>query len=188
MVNISQTFYAASRSDWRGWLQTHHASAADIWLVMCKKHSKKQCVSYDEAVEEAICFGWIDTTAKSVDCDTWVQRYCPRRAKSSWSELNKERARRLVQDGLMTEAGSRVLPDLSLEEVELRDDVKEALQCDPCVWASFCKFPLYYRRIRVGFVESARTRPEEFQKRLDNFIKATALNRMIGTHRFDTRK
>ena len=177
---ITETFYAVDRAAWRGWLQQNHAAASEIWLLMPSKASGKPGVSYLHAVEEALCFGWIDGIAKRQDADFTAQRFTPRRPKSNWTELNKERARRLIASGLMTEAGRAVLPDLSLEAFSIAPGILAALQTDAETWANFQQFPDLYQRVRVGFIEEMRKQPAEFHKRLDHFLKQTKRNKLYG--------
>lgn len=99
------TTYAATGEDWRAWLQANHASAADVWLIFYKKHTGKPSVSLKEAIEEALCFGWIDSVMKSLDDERYMLRFTPRKPKSNWSEYNKQRVRELIAAGRMTEAG-----------------------------------------------------------------------------------
>ncbi|HET9360298.1 MAG TPA: YdeI/OmpD-associated family protein [Vicinamibacterales bacterium] len=94
-----------SRAAWRKWLEEHHATSRGVWLVFAKKHTKLPSLSYDEAVEEALCFGWIDSLVKSIDDRFHRQMFTPRKAKSAWSALNRTRAARLIEAGLMTAAG-----------------------------------------------------------------------------------
>lgn len=120
-IDASDTLHAATRGEWRAWLNENHASAPEVWLVFYKKTSGKLGVSYEEAVEEALCFGWIDGKAKSLDAERWAQRFTPRRPRSNWSESNKKRVRRLIEQGLMTSAGlSRVT--FPLEEMDKAAD------------------------------------------------------------------
>jgi uncharacterized protein YdeI (YjbR/CyaY-like superfamily) len=137
-------------------------------------------VSYIDSVYEALCFGWIDGIGKSVDDTYRAQRFTPRRPKGNWTELNKERARRLIEQGLMTPAGHAVLPDLTLTDVVVADDIAAALQRDPQTWSNYEAFPELYRRIRIGYIEEVRKQPEVFASRLDNFVKQTARNKMFG--------
>ena len=88
-MEITKTYYVATRSEWCKWLQKHHTSATEIWLIYYKKHTGMPRVSYNDAVEEALCFGWIDSLVKRVDADTYAQKFTPRKSKSKWSELNK---------------------------------------------------------------------------------------------------
>jgi uncharacterized protein YdeI (YjbR/CyaY-like superfamily) len=116
-----------------------------------------------------------------MDAERSAQRFTPRRLKSNWTELNKERARRLIASGRMTEAGMATLPDLTVEAFQIAPDILSALQADPQTWAHFQQFPDLYQRIRIGFIEEIRRQPEVFRQRLDNFLKKTKQNKMFGT-------
>lgn len=179
-MDITVTFYAKDRAEWRQWLMDNHQTASEIWLVYYNKDSGKPSVPYIQAVEEALCFGWIDGIAKKIDEESRGQRFTPRRPKGNWTELNKERARRLIAAGLMTEAGYAKLPDLSLDLFQIAPDILEALQADPQVWANFQAFPGIYHRIRITFIEEMRKQPEEFKKRLEKLIEKTRQNKMFG--------
>jgi uncharacterized protein YdeI (YjbR/CyaY-like superfamily) len=110
-MEIGETLLVHSAAEWREWLALHHAEKKEIWLVYYKKTSGKTGITYEESVEQALCFGWIDGAIKGIDKDTYAGRFTPRRAKSPWSESNRVRVARLVRDGGMTEAGLAVLPD-----------------------------------------------------------------------------
>ncbi len=105
MAEIGETFLAPTREVWRTWLAEHHATSAEIWLVFGKKGSGVQTVSLEEAVEEAVCFGWIDSRLKRIDDRTHALRFSPRKPKSVWSQSNKDRVERLIAQGRMTPAG-----------------------------------------------------------------------------------
>ena len=180
-MEITKTLYVPDRAAWREWLAENHVTVPEIWLLYAKKSSGKPGVAYSDAVEEALCFGWIDGLAKKFDADFSAQRFTPRRVKSNWSELNKERVRRLIIAGQMTAAGLAMLPDLSPEKFIIAEDVLAALQADPQIWENFQKFPDAYKRIRIGFIEDRRKYPEDFQKRLVNFLKMTTQNKTFGT-------
>ena len=109
-MEIGETLYVIDRGDFRKWLQENHTSKKEIWLIQYKKATKKPSINYVEAVEEALCFGWIDNTEKSMDAERYATRFSPRRPKSNWTETNKERARRLIAEGKMTESGWAKLP------------------------------------------------------------------------------
>jgi uncharacterized protein YdeI (YjbR/CyaY-like superfamily) len=98
-----------SRAAWRAWLQRHHASSKGVWVVMAKKHTGLASVSYNDAVEEALCFGWIDTTLNPIDATHYKQLFTPRRPRSTWAASNKARVERLIAQGLMTPAGLAVI-------------------------------------------------------------------------------
>jgi uncharacterized protein YdeI (YjbR/CyaY-like superfamily) len=97
--------YLKNREEWRNWLKQFHDKSSGIWLVFYKKHTGKSTLEYDEAVEEALCFGWIDSIIKKIDDDKYVRKITPRKAGSRWSELNKKRVSKLKKQGQMTEAG-----------------------------------------------------------------------------------
>ena len=109
-MEIGETLYVTSEDGFRKWLEENHQSRKEIWLIQYKKATKKPSISYVDAVEEALCFGWVDGTQKSVDAERYALRFSPRRPKSNWTETNMERAKRLISEGKMTEAGYAVLP------------------------------------------------------------------------------
>ena len=109
-MEVGETLLVSRREEWREWLAQHHDEFREIWLVYYKKTSGKTGISYEESVEEALCFGWIDGAIKGIDKETYAGRFTPRRAKSPWSDSNRERVARLLRNGRMTEAGIKVLP------------------------------------------------------------------------------
>ncbi len=116
---------AETRKAWRSWLARHHRSKREIWLISYKKGSGKRSLDYESAVEEALCYGWIDGQIKSIDAEHYVMRFSPRRARSNWSGSNRSRVRRLVEAGKMTKAGIATLPvdlraELGLESAQSR--------------------------------------------------------------------
>lgn len=110
-MEIGETLLVHSAVEWREWLTQYHATKKEIWLIYYKKTSGKTGITYEESVEQALCFGWIDGAIKGIDKDTYAGRFTPRRAKSPWSESNRQRVARLLRDGSMTEAGLAVLPE-----------------------------------------------------------------------------
>jgi uncharacterized protein YdeI (YjbR/CyaY-like superfamily) len=180
-MEITETLYVPDRAQWRAWLAANHATATEIWLIYHNQASGKPRIPYLDAVEEALCFGWIDSIQKRVDAERTAQRFTPRRPGSFWSELNKERARRLIATGQMTEAGRAALPDLSAQPLQIPEDILAALRADATAWENFQRFPEVYQRIRIAYIDGARGRPEEFQKRLANFLKKTRENKQFGS-------
>jgi uncharacterized protein YdeI (YjbR/CyaY-like superfamily) len=180
-MQVTQTFYAPTRAEWRAWLEAHHATAKEIWLLTYARDTGKPSIPYLHAVEEALCFGWIDGIAKKLNERQNAQRFTPRRARSHWTELNKERMRRLIAQGKMTPAGLAVAPDLSIAAFRIPADILLELQNDPVVWRHFKGFPDSYQRIRIGYIEEMRRQPDIFRTRLDNFLKQTRQNKMFGT-------
>lgn len=177
-MEIRETFNAETRAEWRTWLETHHFSTAEIWLVL-KKSPNSTELTYLDAVEEAICFGWIDGISKPLNDLERAQRFTPRRLRSNWTELNKERARRLIKLGLMTDAGLAVIPDLD-QKFHVSANVERRLRADPDAWDNFNTFPDLYRRVRVGYIQEMILNPIEFERRLGNFIRQTAQGKMFG--------
>jgi uncharacterized protein YdeI (YjbR/CyaY-like superfamily) len=196
-MEIGKTLYAKNREAWRKWLKKNHLREPEIWLVNYKKNSGKSRVPYNDAVEEALCFGWIDSIAKPVDDISWAQRFTPRRKNSRLSELNRERVRRLIKAKKMTKYGlEKIKHELhedsksaaggikknpKLNHYVLPADILKILKADPVVWKNFKKFPESYKRIRLGWIDNSRNRPDAFKTRLNYFIKMTAKNKRFGT-------
>lgn len=109
-MEIGETIYVITGEEFRKWLFKNHQTKKEIWLIQYKKATKKPSINYLDAVEEALCFGWIDGLEKSIDAERYALRFSPRRPKSNWTETNKERARKLIAEGRMTEAGRATLP------------------------------------------------------------------------------
>lgn len=110
-MDVGETLLVRSRDQWRRWLARNHDKKKEIWVVFYKKTSGKTGMSYDESVEEALAYGWIDGQAKGIDEETWACRFTRRKPKSNWSESNIARIRKLLADGRMAEPGLAVLPD-----------------------------------------------------------------------------
>jgi uncharacterized protein YdeI (YjbR/CyaY-like superfamily) len=106
MIEQQELFFK-NRDEWRDWLEKNYSKSEGIWIVYFKKHTKKETLTYNEGVEEALCFGWIDSIVKSIDNEMYKQRYTPRRKNSVWSEVNKKRVEKLIQEKKMTEAGMK---------------------------------------------------------------------------------
>ncbi len=162
------------------WLTENYGKEKEIWLVYPKKASGKPRILYNDAVEEALCFGWIDSTAKRIDDDSYAQRFSPRNPKSPYSEANKERLRKLVKEGLVIPSIKAAIQDIIDEDFVVPSDILDALKANKVAWENFQKFSLQYQRIRVAYVEGARDRPDEFKKRLNNLIKLTEKNKQFG--------
>jgi len=110
VMDIGETIYVTTGAEFRKWLAENHSTKKEIWLVQYKKATQKPSINYISAVEEAICFGWIDSFEKGMDSERYATRFTPRRPKSNWTETNKERASRMIAEGKMTEAGRITLP------------------------------------------------------------------------------
>ena len=109
-MEVGETLYVTTGAELRKWFVKNHRTKKEIWLVRYKKATGKPSMNYVQAVEEAICFGWIDGFEKSMDAERYATRFSPRRPKSNWTETNKERAKKMIAAGKMTEAGLAVMP------------------------------------------------------------------------------
>ena len=174
-----ETKYFTNRQDWRKWLENNFETRDDIWLEYPKKETGKKRILYNDAVEEALCFGWIDTTVKSLNKETTIQRFCKRRNNSSYSQANKERLKWLLENGLIHRSVFEDIEKVTKEKFVFSRDIVEELKTDKNTWENFQKMSEPYKRIRIAYIESARKRPEEFEKRLNNFIDKTKENKMI---------
>ena len=176
-------FRARSRAAWRAWLERHHATAREVWLVYAKKHSGKPTVRYAEAVEEAICFGWIDTTVHPLDANYYLQRFTPRTDLRNWSKLNLDRFDRMVAEGRMTDAGrAKRPPDVAppAPRFHARDPVpafiRRAVAAHPGAQRTFLELAPTYRRDYVRWIVEAK-KPETRERRLAEAIRRLESNR-----------
>lgn len=184
-MEIGKTLYVSDGEQWRAWLAEHHDKEQEIWLIYYKKGSGKPRIPYNDAVEEALCYGWIDSIVKGIDDRKYTQRFTPRKPKSNLSAMNRERVYRLLAQGKMTGAGLAAIEhvfdaDEQPAEPEIAPDIEQALQQDRETWQNFQGFPDSYKRIRIAFIEGARSRPEVFEQRLRYFLKMTAQNNRFG--------
>jgi uncharacterized protein YdeI (YjbR/CyaY-like superfamily) len=148
-MNISKTLYVTNRDDWRVWLEKNHKTEKEIWLIYYKKHTNQPRIPYDDAVEEALCFGWIDSIVQKIDDQRYAQKFTPRKSVSKWSELNKRRVRKLLKEGKMTQAGLTKVGDGVLEaeerskveakkkELVIPEYFKEAFRGNEKAWENF---------------------------------------------------
>lgn len=174
-----ETFYTSDRNEWRQYLADHFATSTEIWFIFPMKGSGEESLSYNDAVEEALCFGWIDSTIKHTDELHRAQRFTPRRNGSPYSRPNIERLIWLDARGMIRpEVRESILPVIR-EPFVYPPDIIEALKRDEAVWENYLQFSEPYRRIRIAYIEAARKRPEEFAKRLNSFIEKTRRGRMI---------
>ena len=178
--NVPARLYVAEREAWRQWLQVNYQTENEIWLVYARKQSGKPRIRYNDAVEEALCFGWIDSITKTIDADHYSQRFTPRKARSSYSQTNIERLRRLISQGKVLPEIQAGLGSLLEEEFVFPPDIEAALRANQQVWQNFQKFSGSYQRIRIAYVETGRNRPGEFEKRLNHLIRKTEQNKQFG--------
>ena len=179
-MEITKTLYVTKRKDWRAWLMKNYKTKKQIWLVYHKKATGQPRIQYNDAVEEALCFGWIDSIVKSLDAERSVQRFSPRKPKAKYSQANVERLRSLVAKKRVVREVAETLGDLLNEKFIVPPDILKAIKSNTTAWKNFQKFSDSYKRIRIAFIAGARHRPAEFKKRLKHFINMTEKNKMFG--------
>ena len=174
-----ETFSTSERSEWRRYLAEHFQTSQVIWFVFPMKDSGEKSLSYNDAVEEALCFGWIDSTIKHIDPLHRAQRFTPRRKGSPYSRQNIERLIWLDAHGMIhPSVRDDILPVIRAPYI-FPTDIIEALKQNDAVWDNYQHFPDSYQRIRVAYIDAARKRPDEFLKRLNYFIEKTRQNKLI---------
>jgi uncharacterized protein YdeI (YjbR/CyaY-like superfamily) len=179
-MKISETLYVVDRKEWRFWLAKNCSKKKEIWLIYYKKSSKKPRIPYNDAVEEALCYGWIDSTVKSIDEEKFAQRFTPRKSKKV-SVMNKERVTRMLKQKKMTKRGLDVIDLEEEKEFTISEDIIKAFKENKQAWQNFQKFPEYYKRIRIGYLEMQRKHSNKsFERSLNNLIKKSRDNKKFG--------
>ncbi|MCX6145541.1 MAG: YdeI/OmpD-associated family protein [Ignavibacteriales bacterium] len=179
-LDEAKLLYVTNHRDWRDWLKRHHKSEKEVWLVYYKKHTGKPRIPYNDAVEEALCFGWIDSIVKSIEEDRFAQRFSLRNPKTPYSQANKERLRALVKQGKVLDEVLVTLGNLGEDQFEMPPNILKAIKANKKAWKNFQTFSQPYIRIRLAFIDAARNRPQVFTKRLRYFIEMTEKNRQFG--------
>jgi uncharacterized protein YdeI (YjbR/CyaY-like superfamily) len=179
-----------NRKDWRKWLGKNSSSVDGFWMVNYKKHTKKECITYDDAVGEALCFGWIDGKIKRINDEYFVRWFTPRRTGSRWSKYNIERIERLIKDGKVTQAGldayqealkrPHLMYDIrSSGDPEIPDDLLQAMKGDVMAFDNFVKFPPSARRTYIDWLNYAK-KAETRSGRILKITEASRQNRRPG--------
>lgn len=183
-----RTLDVRTRARWHAWLEKHHASATEIWLVFHKRHAHKASVDYEAAVEEALCFGWIDSLVRRLDADRFARKFTPRKPDSRWSDLNRRRYASLEKRGLLMDAGRANSPGgkhaYALRQRRALDApvpryIERALKVDPAAWRFFEMLAPSYRRAYVGWIDAAK-REETKQRRLREAVARLAKGEKLG--------
>ena len=182
--------YVKTRAEWRNWLKRYYDRNAGIWLLFYKKHTGKPTLEYEEAVEEALCFGWIDSIIKKVDEERYVRKFTPRKADSRWSKLNKKRVTKLIKQGMMTEFGLAIIEQAKKEgfwsqsdiphiPFEIPRELKEALRKNKKAKLFFDKLAPTYQKQFIGWVYSAK-RQETKDRRVRESIALLKEGKKLG--------
>jgi uncharacterized protein YdeI (YjbR/CyaY-like superfamily) len=183
--NTISAFHAKDRKEWRKWLTKNHKVEKSVWLIIYHKNSDTPSVYYDEAVEEALCFGWIDSVAHKRDHESKYQYFAPRKAKSNWSKLNRERAERMITEKKMKPAGQAMI-DLAMktgtwtalvdiENAVIPPDLQKAFNKNKTALKNFTAFPPSSKRIILEWIRSAK-RAETRQQRIEKAVALAAKN------------
>jgi uncharacterized protein YdeI (YjbR/CyaY-like superfamily) len=185
-IDEFEDFHPATRAEWRDWLAEHYDSAEGVWFVYYKKASGKPRVSYDEAVEEALCYGWIDSLPRKVDDERSKLLFTPRKPKSVWSKPNKERIERMIEQGLMTEAGLKKIEaakkDGSWNALDDSDnlviptDLAKELAANKTAAANFEAFTKSTKSVILSWINSAK-RAETRAARITKTVEMAAKNK-----------
>ena len=174
-----EIFYTSDRNEWRNYLADRFETAKEIWFVFPMKGSGEESMAYNDAVEEALCFGWIDSTIRHIDPLHRAQRFTPRRKGSPYSRPNIERLIWLDSQGMIHPSVRESILPVIEEPFVFPPDIIDALRQDETVWDNYQQFSEPYKRIRVAYIDAARKRPEEFRKRLNSFIEKTRKGKLI---------
>jgi uncharacterized protein YdeI (YjbR/CyaY-like superfamily) len=179
-----KTFDARTRVRWRRWLATHHASESEIWLIFHKLHTGKPSVAYEDAVDEALCYGWIDSLIKRIDADRYARKFTPRKAESNWSSINIKRynelkaAKKLARPGLARSPEGRPVVDMARGD-RVPGYIEKAIKQNARAWKFFESLAPSYRRLYLTWIDSAK-RDVTKQTRLQQAVKMLSAGRKPG--------
>jgi uncharacterized protein YdeI (YjbR/CyaY-like superfamily) len=179
-----KTFDARTRVRWREWLAKHHASTSEVWLIFHKKHTGKPSVAYRDALDEALCYGWIDSLIKRIDEDRYARKFTPRQARSNWSSINIKRynelkaAKRLAAPGLARSPEGCPVVDMARPD-KVPAYITKAVKQDARAWKCFESLAPSHRRQYVNWIDSAK-REETKQRRLTQAITMMRRGRTPG--------
>jgi uncharacterized protein YdeI (YjbR/CyaY-like superfamily) len=185
LIDASNSLYAKSRLEWRKWLQQNYDVKKSVWLILSHKNSKTPSVTYEEAVEEALCFGWIDSRANKKNSESYYLFFAKRNPKSYWSKSNRDRAEKLIQQGLMTQAGLDMI-DLAkktgtwnaldkVQNLQIPDDLANLFEQNKKAFENFLAFPNSSKQIILYWILEAK-RPETRKKRVEETVALAEKN------------
>lgn len=189
-MKTTQELYVTSKDDWRKWLEKHHETERKVWLIYHKKHTGKPSIAYGDSVEEALCFGWIDSLIKRIDDEKFARKFTPRKSNSNWSEVNKKRTRKMMAEGKMTKAGWARIEEAKKngewfkvtprrQELTIPSYMKKALAASQTALDNFNKLAKTHKRDYIGWITSAK-REETRKRRLREAIQLLEQNEKLG--------
>ena len=192
IYNGIQAFHASTRKEWRKWLEKNHQSKKSVWLIIYKKESNIPSIYYPEAVDEALCFGWIDSKPNKRDDNSYYQFFCRRNPKSYWSKVNKQKVAKLIEQGLMTRAGIEMIELAkqngtwtALDDVEKSNipaDLQERFAKNKTALENWDKFPRSSKRGILEWIMNAK-KPETRQKRIEETVTLAEKNIKANQYR-----
>ncbi len=188
-MRITESLYVTERDDWRAWLEENHSTKREIWLIYYKKHSGKPRIPYDDAVEEAICFGWIDSIIQRIDDEKFAQKFTPRKNTRNWSDANKERVKKMIGQGKMTQTGlAKIDKSVNLDEAsernskpeyEIPTEFQEAIAYNDRAREFFSGLAPSYIRQYIGWISSGK-REDTRRRRVKEAIELLEQNKKLG--------
>lgn len=191
MMRITKTLYVRNRTEWRAWLERNHNVDAEVWVVFYKKHTGRLSMPYGDAVEEALCFGWIDSVIQRIDDEKYCRKFTPRKDSSNWSALNRRRAAKMIQEGKMTEAGVAKLyysgiadecgraPNRNVRDLSIPEYFNQVLLGNQKARQNFDRLASSYRRQYILWITAAK-RDATREKRVAEAIRLLAENKKLG--------
>jgi uncharacterized protein YdeI (YjbR/CyaY-like superfamily) len=186
-----RTLYLSTRKQWRQWLTKNHATEKEIWLVYYRQETGKPSIPYEDSVEEALCFGWIDSIIKKLDNECYARKFTPRTNMTKWSNTNKQRMAKMLEAGLVTKAGLATIENIKLiadksgaapkkpSAMEIPAYIREAFKQDKTVWDNFCGLAKSYQRDYILWITIAK-KEETRDRRIEEAIKLLKQNRKLG--------
>jgi uncharacterized protein YdeI (YjbR/CyaY-like superfamily) len=180
-----KTVDARTPEQWRVWLIDHHASESEVWLVFHKRHTGQASIAYEDAVDEALCFGWVDSLIKRLDAAHYARKFTPRKADSKWSTSNRQRYAQLKASGRLMPAGlNRVPTDRSGDAsrpslAKVPQYIQDGLRNNPTAWGYFESLAPSYRRMYIAWIDCAK-QPETKMRRLQEAIRLLAAGKKLG--------
>lgn len=178
-MEIEDLLEVTTQAELLTWLAQNYKTEKVCWVTVSIKPEPNK-LQYLDAVEAALCFGWVDSTKKKLSDTQTVQRLSPRSKKSNWTELNKERVRRLERLNLMTDAGRAVLPNMDISSFLIDSEIKDRIENEPVLVEKFTELPELYTRIRIDTIQSVRDDRETYEKRLNKFLESLREGKIIG--------
>ena len=196
-IKDQERIFIHDRTAWREWLEKNHSRKTGVWLVFFKKKTGKPSLAYEDAVEEALCFGWIDSLVKRVDDESYIQKFTPRKSASTWSASNKKRVQKMIRQGRMTPAGMLAIDEAKrsgswktldkVDAVVMMPELKAALARNRKAREQFERIPLSQKKQFLWWISSAK-REETKQNRVRNTVLLLAENKSMSDHFYGRQK